>query len=250
MKPYASVVVLTLLLSATVTSHVGYRQAEALIRADMNHALAETLARQTDAWLSPDTLTAYRNSLTIEPLRQWSFVSYDIADGLNGLCSERQVWQDGRRSVAYRSYATCPFATIWMLSDQRPTAVLLLLAVLWTIGSVLFFRRQQLVVSLNGISLGGITYAVDERKFYDVGRNPMRLTPMQHRLLEMFFTAEGHHLSKTDICNSLWPKKPDASETLYTLIRRLKPIVETGSRLHIESDRGQGYRLEEDPKRS
>ena len=71
----------------------------------------------------------------------------------------------------------------------------------------------------------------------------IRLTPMQHSLLEMFMTNDTHTLSKQDICERLWPKKPDASDTLYTLIRRIKPIVETNSRLKIESDRGRNYSL-------
>ncbi|WP_440314991.1 winged helix-turn-helix domain-containing protein [Leyella stercorea] len=71
----------------------------------------------------------------------------------------------------------------------------------------------------------------------------IRLTPMQHSLLEMFMTNDTHTLSKQDICERLWPKKPDASDTLYTLIRRIKPIVEANSRLKIESDRGRSYSL-------
>ena len=50
-------------------------------------------------------------------------------------------------------------------------------------------------------------------------------------------------LTKTEICKALWPKKPDASETLYTLIRRLKPVIEQHSNLKIESDRSKAYRL-------
>lgn len=66
---------------------------------------------------------------------------------------------------------------------------------------------------------------------------------MQHALLEMFMTSETHSLSKHDICDRLWPKKPDASDTLYTLIRRIKPIIEANSNLKIESDRGRSYTL-------
>ena len=40
------------------------------------------------------------------------------------------------------------------------------------------------------------------------------------------------------------PKKPDATDTLYTLIRRLKPVIEQHSDLKIESDRSKSYRLE------
>ena len=52
-----------------------------------------------------------------------------------------------------------------------------------------------------------------------------------------------HQLSKQEICDALWPKKPDASETLYTLIRRIKPVIELNSNLMIESERGKSYRL-------
>jgi DNA-binding response OmpR family regulator len=66
---------------------------------------------------------------------------------------------------------------------------------------------------------------------------------MQHQLMEMFFQSPSHSLTKSEICDALWPKKPDASETLYTLIRRLKPIIEEHSDLKIESDRGKSYGL-------
>ena len=33
------------------------------------------------------------------------------------------------------------------------------------------------------------------------------------------------------------------SETLYTLIRRIKPVIEQNSNLMIESERGKSYRL-------
>jgi len=66
---------------------------------------------------------------------------------------------------------------------------------------------------------------------------------MQHQLMEMFFQSPSHSLTKKEICNALWPKKPDASETLYTLIKRLKPVVEQHSCLKIESDRSKAYSL-------
>jgi len=66
---------------------------------------------------------------------------------------------------------------------------------------------------------------------------------MQQQLMEMLWLSPSHKLSKTEICDALWPKKPDASETLYTLIRRLKPIIEEHSDLKIESDRSKSYGL-------
>jgi DNA-binding response OmpR family regulator len=66
---------------------------------------------------------------------------------------------------------------------------------------------------------------------------------MQQQLMEMFFRSPNHTLSKTEICDALWPKRDDASETLYTLIRRLKPIIEAHSDLKIEADCGKTYEL-------
>ena len=71
----------------------------------------------------------------------------------------------------------------------------------------------------------------------------MKLTPMQQQLMEMFFRSPSHLLTKSEICEALWPKKDDASETLYTLIRRLKPVIEQHSKLKIEADRGRAYEL-------
>ena len=82
-------------------------------------------------------------------------------------------------------------------------------------------------------------------RFHDANGEQIHFTPMQHELMEMFFLSDCHTLQKQDICDRLWPKKPDASETLYTLIRRLKPIVEHHSRLRIESDRGKAYALKD-----
>jgi superfamily II DNA helicase RecQ len=71
----------------------------------------------------------------------------------------------------------------------------------------------------------------------------IKFTPMQHQLMQLFFNNTHHQLSKQEICDALWPKKPDASETLYTLIRRIKPVIEQNSNLMIESERGKSYRL-------
>jgi DNA-binding response OmpR family regulator len=66
---------------------------------------------------------------------------------------------------------------------------------------------------------------------------------MQQQLMEMLWQSPTRQLSKTEICDALWPKKEDASETLYTLIRRLKPIIEQHSDLKIKVDRGKSYGL-------
>lgn len=88
---------------------------------------------------------------------------------------------------------------------------------------------------------GGL--ALQEGHFVDVKGHVVKLTPMQQQLMEMLWQSPSHQLSKTEICDTLWPKKEDASETLYTLIRRLKPVIEQHSELKIESERGKSYSL-------
>jgi DNA-binding response OmpR family regulator len=102
-----------------------------------------------------------------------------------------------------------------------------------------WYRRAENL----GIGFGNLTYSETEGRFYAADGSLMPLTPMQQQLMEMFFHSPSHSLSKTDICEALWPKKPDASDTLYTLIRRLKPVIEQHSNLKIESDRSKAYRL-------
>ena len=108
----------------------------------------------------------------------------------------------------------------------------------WGLYCFWHYRKQVPLVAF-----GGLAYSEAEGRFYDAMGKQVRLTPMQQQLMEMFFHSESHQLSKTEICDALWPKKDDANDTLYTLIRRLKPIIEEHSELKIESDRGRAYEL-------
>lgn len=91
-----------------------------------------------------------------------------------------------------------------------------------------------------------MVYATSDRSFRDCHGERIAFTPMQQQLMELFINASNRKLTKAFICETLWPKKPDASETLYTLIRRLKPIVSERCGLKIVADRGDGYRLTSD----
>ena len=115
---------------------------------------------------------------------------------------------------------------------------------------LMWYRHRQSIVGepltvtiANRNAFGGLTYLEEDGRFYAADGNLVQLTPMQHQLMEMFFQSPSHSLTKTEICNALWPKKPDANETLYTLIRRLKPVIEQHSDLKIESDRSKAYHL-------
>ena len=128
--------------------------------------------------------------------------------------------------------------------------VLLIVMAVTVIGGILFSGSTYVVPEIKrdtsieaAMTIGGLSLVED--RFYNVHRQPVHLTPMQEQLLKLFFAAPNHSLSKQEICDSLWPRKPDASETLYTLVKRLKPVLEEQGGLQITSDRGKGYILED-----
>lgn len=239
MKPYHSIIVLLVIIfSAIAAGKHGYNCAEDYIVADMNQALQKTLAEKQEAWITPDTIADYRSHLKIAALRKSSIIYY--ADEKNeNLRSRKQVWHNGQgRELAFQGYANCSFASIFAMSDQRPTVLLSLMAMLWTLFSVYYFRREH----GGKIILGGLVLDTSTRRFLTLRNGQANLTPMQEQLMTMFFEAENHQLSKRQICDVLWPKKPDASDTLYTLIRRIRPVLADNG-LTITTGRGKDYML-------
>ena len=184
----------------------------------------------------------YRQHLQIAALRRRSVVSYALGEDAHSLCSRQMKWRSGSRSLRVQSYADCSFVTVWGLSDQRLPFAFLLLALVWMTASIVYFRRHR----EGRFVLGRMVYAASDHSFRDWHGEKIAFTPMQQQLMELFINATDRKLSKAVICETLWPKKPDASETLYTLIRRLKPIVSERCGLKIVADRGDGYRLASD----
>lgn len=240
MRPWHAVIVLMVLVGCAVaTSRHGYNCAKEDIIADMNQALARTLAEKTEGWITPDTIADYRSFLKIAALRRSSVIYYAIDEQHDDLKSRRMTWHDGRgRRLVFRGYANCSLATVWGMSDQRPAMLLTLAAMLWALASAIYFRRLHRGM----IVLGGLVMDCERQRFLTLGHEPVTMTPMQEKLMGMFFRADGHRLGKQQICDVLWPKKPDASDTLYTLIRRIKPIL-ADKGLAIETQRGKDYRL-------
>ena len=129
--------------------------------------------------------------------------------------------------------------TVFGMSDQRLPLVLSFLGFLWLFLSMRYIRRR----TESMLSFGSLSYALGEQQFYGTGHRPLKLTPMQEQLMRMFMHSADHRLTKSDICKALWPKKDDAAETLYTLIRRLKPVIEENSNVRIAVERGKAYEL-------
>lgn len=157
--------------------------------------------------------------------------------------------------IAVRGVAQCSMATVFAISDQRLPFVLFLLSVSWAMlayrrkyffmpclsRSVIIAREQTQGDNVQVQGVGGIIFR--NEAFFDKDGQEIHLTPMQRQLLTMFFSSPDHKLLQADICNSLWPKKDDASETLYALITRTKKVIEQRCGIKIEVDRGRGYSL-------
>jgi hypothetical protein len=214
---YAVVVLFALIMVSSFVSLTSYRATEQLVTEDMNQALAKALEEQQSDVISADTIQVFNSHLQIEALRGVAVLAVDTRMGFSP-----------RPQVST--------ATILLLSDQRPSMVLWSMAMLWGL-FCLYRHRQRIALGM----YGGL--ALQDGRFVDAKGNIVKLTPMQQQLMEMLWQSPSHQLSKTEICDALWPKKEDANETLYTLIRRLKPIIEQHSDLKIEADRGKSYGL-------
>lgn len=229
MKKLPILIFLFIMASALCSSMCSFRSASDRIEADVNNALELTLAEMQCDVVSADTIRCYRNYLTIAELKDTACIVM------------RTVRRGERQETEIVAEANCNFMTVFMLSDQRASGVLLFAGILWIMGSLWYMRRFKPEVLVEGLRYGGLIYT--NENFTTSKGEQIRLTPMQHTLLEMFMNSENHCLSKQEICDRLWPKKPDASDTLYTLIKRMKPIIEEHSNLKIESDRGKSYTL-------
>ena len=224
-QQYAVIVLFALIVASSLTSLGSYRSTSQRVSEDMNRALTITMLEQQSDVISQDTIRTFNSHLQIAELRGKATLAVDT------------------RGRQFKAYAQCSEATIFSLSDQRPAALLWMLTGLWVM--FVWYRRPkpEPALMLAGTKYGGLTFSESKGKFYAADGNEVQLTPMQHQLMEMFFHSPSHSLSKAEICDALWPKKPDASDTLYTLIRRLKPVIEQHSNLKIESDRSKAYRL-------
>ena len=214
---YVGVVFLALTIASGMMSLNSYKSTEVLVTADMNQALAKALEEQQSDVISADTIQVFNSHLQIEGLRGNAVLAVDTKKG-------------------FRPRPQVSTATILSLSDQRPSMILWSMALLWGLFGLYQHRRLSVLGLYGGLAL-------QEGRFVNAKGSEVKLTPMQQQLMEMLWQSPSHQLSKAEICDALWPKKPDASETLYTLIRRLKPIIEEHSDLKIESDRRKSYSL-------
>lgn len=219
-----------ILMCALCSSIFSFRSTEERIAADVNHALALVRAESPSNMVSADTVIRFRNYLTIPELKDTASLAM------------RTIRQGEDVAAEMVAQPNCSFVTVFKLSNQRASGTFLFIGTLWMLGSLWYVRRSNPKMYALGQHYGGIVFA--NERFMTAGGEEIRLTPMQYSLLELFMKSETHTLTKQEICNQLWPGKPDASDTLYTLIKRTKPIVEANSNLRITSNKGRSYSLE------
>lgn len=214
---YSVVVLFVLIIASSLTSLNSFRTTSRMVAEDMDQALAKTLEEQQTDVISADTIRVFNSHLQMKELRGKAILTVDTKKGFSP-----------RPQVSA--------ATILSLSDQRPSMVLWSMVLFWGLYCIFQHRKRMAMGMYGGLAL-------EDGQFIDAKGNVVRLTPMQQQLMEMLWMSPSHQLSKTDICNVLWPKKENANDTLYTLVKRLKPIIEQHSDLKIEADRGKSYGL-------
>lgn len=266
-------VFLTLMLTSLLAGRHNYCKARNEITADLNQALAQTLKERKDYIITQDTIRVYKQLrktsggqvliavsderfcryLKDKRLQQAAFITFDVVDSdfqdnsldEQAVCSDTLIVKDKHagETLALKGYARLSVASILGMSDQRIPAACMISAFLWAMLSWLYLRKKQEEPEVV-TGFGGLVYSEVDQRFYTAAHTPIRFTPMQQQLMLLFWNAPSHSLTKEDICAALWPKKEDANDTLYTLIRRLKPIVEEHTNLKIVADRGRNYSLE------
>lgn len=267
-------VFLTLMLSSLIAGHHGYANARKAITTDLNQALIHTIQRENGNIIPQDTIRLYKQlrksakgeiwlaiaderfcrNLDDPRIRKNAFITFDVVDMHykektqdTDIISSDTVLVDNKTTgdtLAIKSCVRLSAATVFSLSDQRLSYSLMLTALVWAFFTWCLSRAGKEEPAPDTTGYGGIYYSADDRCFHDLKHKPVHLTPMQRQLLLMLWEAPSHTLSKEEICTALWPKKDNANDTLYTLVRRLRPILESHSSLKIVAYRGQSYALE------
>ena len=251
-----------LVYSSIWASYDSYCDTERKISGDLTHALAATIEEKCDAdWLSVDTIISFRKNLQMAELREWACLSLHVMED-EGLPTKKLVGAivgdtlHVSECLYANGYVACSTMKVWSMSDQRLSLFLSAMSLMWLL-SICYRKERLLNLSvLHGRVADGnvvsplqvinceslLVYSEEEERFYNSQHVPIHFTPMQQQLMLMFLNAPRHELTKQEICIALWPKKDDPSETLYTLIKRIKPILET-NHIKMESERGRSYRL-------
>lgn len=266
-------VLFTLVISAILSGNYNYRVARNEIAEDLNQALAKMIEENTVSVIPQDTIRAYkklqetacgnvmitlsdkrfRRYLKNQNLKESAYLTFCIMgrETSHLPLSEQNIYSDtvliknkhSGETLALKGYSQLSSFAIFSMSDQRLSIACMIAAFLWGIFSFSHIKKNHQQNSINLANFGGLSYSEDEGRFYDATLMPVHFTPLQLQLMTLLWKAPSHTLSKKEICEALWPGKEDANDTLYTLVRRLKPIIEQHTNLKITADRCGRYIL-------
>lgn len=251
---------LVLMLASTVSCAFSYGHAKNMLADELNQSIAAFASENAESLTSADTIAALRQmhasmehpvirhgadlphlcdalasgayySLALVEAGQSQAPSIDAAITCDSILLVPKSAPEGY-AVRLQGYADCSMAAVFSVSDQTLPMVLMLLS-LASLGVVIPKRRQP------ELQAAPVAVTVAEPKSALDG---IKLTPMQRKLITMLMDAPEHRVGKYEICSALWGDKPNAEESLYTLVRRTKAaLAQTG--IEICCNRGESYEL-------
>ena len=229
LKRIACVTGMLLLVMAITSSISSYNQTRKGLESDLHQALLLTIKDRGYERMRQDSIQAYR--LLAMPSPETRVMT------VNDPTFQRHLQTEALRPKAYIAYHITPrnedfevkmeaqasysMAFVWGMSNQRLSFWLFV----GTLLSLFFSLWKRETVRTENLVM------------------PLHLTPMQEQLMALFLQAPDHKLTKQEICDALWPNKDNASETLYTTIRRLRNELQQASDWEILSERGKSYEL-------
>lgn len=249
MKPIVAIVVFfSFLLPSLFLGYTNFVTAKERIIADVNQALVKTVLQDKPERITADTLRVFKSNLRISSLKATSYLALCTEEPSKlSFCSDTVSFKTGGERLYIRAYPNCSTATIFRLSEQGLPITLLSMAVLWGLFSLAYLRRRRfgLMSTAPAVQMevfGNLSFSTSTGLFYNEASEEIYFTPMQRLFMQALMTSERKRVSVEELCATLWPRKDNARETLYTLVRRLKPIVERNCNLRVVADKG-GYSL-------
>lgn len=245
----AILVFFSLMIPSLFMSYGSYTTAKEHIIDDVNQALAQTILYKASDRITTDTLKMFRSKLKIEQLKKTSYLTMCTKDPSNiSFCSDTMTYKYGEERFHVRAYPNCSKATVFCMSEQTLPGTLFIVSLLWGMFSIFYLNHKKnldesMQLDNKSIVFGDITFSDSLSLFYNGNKEEIQFTPMQFAFMKMLITSECKKIPVNDICRRLWPGKENSKETLYTLVRRLKPVVENNSNVRIISDKGGYYSL-------
>lgn len=250
MKPIIAIIVFfSLMLSALFLGYNNYAEAKENIIEDINQALAKTVMLKMPDKITADTMKVFKSNLQIDQLKETSYLSLCTNEPSKiTFCSDTVSFTTKGERLYIRAYPNCSKATIFDISEQPIPGALLTISILWGMFSMIYLRRKENAMIIaapicQSISFGNLSYSTSSDQFYNEQKEEIYFTPMQLSFMKMLIAKENKKVAVEEICDKLWPGKDNARESLYTLVHRLKPIVESNSNVKIVTDKGGYYAL-------